>query len=143
MKTQRPEGLYTVADVARFIGTDHSSLYYHRKAGHIPDPSTIWGERLYYDKLDLELIRRFWMERVPLGCSRWTADDVAAMRSMWEQGLRQEEIASHFGTTQTMVSYLLTGRIPAGWRGGRTGRGKVRRQRPAPRRRNTGEQANG
>ena len=101
-------------------------------------PEVQGKQRYYYSPEQVEQIADFWANRVPQWCSQFTEDDVKVMRSMWLEGLRQEEIASHFGASQTQVSYLLTGRINPGWRGGRTGRGrkKVRvsynRRNPPP-----------
>lgn len=133
---------YTKSDVAGMLGTCRSAIDYHIVAGHFPAPSHVKPGRstvrLWYSEEDLGAIRRWWASRVPGGCSRFTDEDVAAMRSMWEQGLRQEEIASHFSTTQTNVSFLLTGRVLPGWRGGQTGKGRVRPARVV-RRRNVGK----
>jgi hypothetical protein len=125
---------YTVAALSRLLGTDRSSLDYHIRAGHIPPPTHFVGAGKRYDAVDVEAISRWWRARVPLGVSRFTAGEIATMAVLYGDGMTQKEIAERFGTTQTAVSYYLTGRVLPGWKGGATGRGRVQLQRRTRRR---------
>lgn len=94
------------------------------------------SKRNRYTPGEVEAIRLWWGAKKPLGVSSLTESDICLMRSLWEDGYTQAEIAGQFGTTQRHVSRLLQGVILPGWRGARMGRG---RPRPviAKRRRNT------
>jgi hypothetical protein len=104
--------------------------------GTVPEPTAVQKRRRYYLAEDVERIRAFWSSRVPAGCSRFTAADVAEMRRLWAAGMRQADIAERFGALQANISQLLTGVVLPGWRGGGTGHGRKRKVKR--RRRNRG-----
>jgi hypothetical protein len=79
---------FTLSAVAALLGTDRSSLCHHVRAGNLASPSHPRGKRFNYTSAEVEDIRRLWASRLPLGCSKFSVEDVARMRSMWEQGLR-------------------------------------------------------
>lgn len=127
-----PPHLFTLSAIARDLGVCQSDLHRHVVVGHIPRPSVPYLSRLYYSMEDADLIRRFWAERVPLGCARFTSAEIEVMREMWNGGMRQVDIAAHYGITQADVSRYLRGRTPPGRRGGVTARAYWRRHpRPA------------
>lgn len=127
---RKPSNLYSISAVARHLGTVASSLTYHQSAGNIARPTHSHGERLYYNDADVQVITRFWAARIPMGCSRYSHNDVIEMEILYNSGVCQKEIGARFGATQTLISYLLTRRVLPGWRGGKSGTGRVRGDRP-------------
>ena len=119
---------YTISAVARLIGAKPSALSWHIGKGKVAQPSHVWNRRAYYSAADVEVIRAYWAARVPAGCSRFTAEDVAEMHRLWVGGITQADIAVRFGTFQTHVSQLLTGSVLPGWKGGAIGHGRKRRK---------------
>ena len=120
--TFSPSGLFSVSEVARMLGTQRPSLAHHIMKKNIPRPTTGFGRRYYYTQADVDVIRAFWDNRVPLGMSRFSPEDVATMAGMRLGGMEQADIGKQFGATQAEVSRLLLGKTPAGQRGGQSAR---------------------
>jgi DNA-binding transcriptional MerR regulator len=128
---------FTISAVARELGCSSAGLHHHIRAGLVPEPTYVLKKRKYYLPADVETIRAYWASRVPAGCSRFTAEDVAEMRRLWVEGWTQGQIAAHYHALQSNVSQLLTGLVLPGYRGGAIGHGRTGR-RVKRRRRNLG-----
>lgn len=54
-------GIFTIKDVAAFLGCSDTALHLHIKSGKIPAPRfRKGGKRLHYNAEDREAIRIFW-----------------------------------------------------------------------------------